>query len=210
MQEAADRAEWLAPQTLTAVIVPEAQARSVRGALPGLVLQAVDRADMPDDRALLLVPDAHGRSRAGLLNALGRGCIAGPARPWLQVRASYDRALRAHDAGLAGDTEVHLTRLVLTADPEALADLRARALAPLGRPPPRRRREAHRHVAVLAVHHGRREDVAAELFVHPQTVRYRMDQLRDLYGDRLDDPETVLELTIALSVAVGRPEGPSP
>jgi hypothetical protein len=30
-------------------------------------------------------------------------------------------------------------------------------------------------------------------------VRYRMNQLRDLYGDRLDDPETVLELTIALS-----------
>ena len=29
--------------------------------------------------------------------------------------------------------------------------------------------------------------VAAELFVHPQTVRYRMGQLRDLYGERLDD-----------------------
>ena len=34
--------------------------------------------------------------------------------------------------------------------------------------------------------------------MHPQTVRYRMGQLRELYGDRLDDPETVLELTIAL------------
>jgi hypothetical protein len=29
-------------------------------------------------------------------------------------------------------------------------------------------------------------------------VRYRMGQLRELYGDRLDDPETVLELTLAL------------
>ncbi len=38
----------------------------------------------------------------------------------------------------------------------------------------------------------------AELFVHPQTVRYRMGQLRELYGDRLDDPETVLALTVAL------------
>jgi hypothetical protein len=27
-----------------------------------------------------------------------------------------------------------------------------------------------------------------------------MNQLRDLYGDSLDDPDTVLELTIALSV----------
>jgi DNA-binding PucR family transcriptional regulator len=48
------------------------------------------------------------------------------------------------------------------------------------------------------LHHGRREDIAAALFVHPQTVRYRMQQLRDLYGDRLEDPETVLALTVAL------------
>ena len=51
------------------------------------------------------------------------------------------------------------------------------------------------------LHHGRRERIAAELFVHPQTVRYRMGQLRQLYGARLEDPRTVLELTIALGVA---------
>ena len=49
------------------------------------------------------------------------------------------------------------------------------------------------------VRHGRREEVAAALFVHPQTVRYRMGQLRELYGDRLEDPETVLALTVALA-----------
>jgi DNA-binding PucR family transcriptional regulator len=42
--------------------------------------------------------------------------------------------------------------------------------------------------------------VAAELFVHPQTVRYRMGQLRELYGKRLEDARTVLELTVALGV----------
>ncbi|MDP9392488.1 MAG: helix-turn-helix domain-containing protein, partial [Actinomycetota bacterium] len=52
------------------------------------------------------------------------------------------------------------------------------------------------------LHHGRRDQVAAELFVHPQTVRYRMTQLRQLYGKRLEDPRTVLDLTIALGVAV--------
>ena len=46
---------------------------------------------------------------------------------------------------------------------------------------------------------GRRDDVAAALFVHPQTVRYRMGQLRELYGDRLDDPDTVRDLTLALA-----------
>ncbi len=58
------------------------------------------------------------------------------------------------------------------------------------------------------LHHGRRERIAAELFVHPQTVRYRMGQLRAAYGARLDDPQTVLELTIALGLRdepAGRP-----
>jgi DNA-binding PucR family transcriptional regulator len=36
------------------------------------------------------------------------------------------------------------------------------------------------------------------LFVHPQTVRYRMGRLRELYGDRLTDPDTVRELLVAL------------
>ena len=42
--------------------------------------------------------------------------------------------------------------------------------------------------------------------MHPQTVRYRMGQLREVYGDRLDDPRTVLELVIAL--ATPQPGGP--
>ena len=53
------------------------------------------------------------------------------------------------------------------------------------------------------LHHGRREEIADELFVHPQTVRYRMGQLRELYGDRLEDPATVLDLTLALAVETG-------
>ncbi len=50
------------------------------------------------------------------------------------------------------------------------------------------------------LHQGHRDAVAADLFVHAQTVRYRMTQLRELYGDALDDPRTILELTVALGV----------
>ncbi len=35
---------------------------------------------------------------------------------------------------------------------------------------------------------------------HPQTVRYRMGQVREAFGDALDDPEVVLDLTIALAL----------
>ena len=47
---------------------------------------------------------------------------------------------------------------------------------------------------------GQVQAVAAALDVHPQTVRYRVRQLRDLFGDRLDDPDARFELSLALRV----------
>lgn len=54
------------------------------------------------------------------------------------------------------------------------------------------------------MHVGRRDVIIESLFVHPQTVRYRMTQLRQLYGDSLDDPNTILELTVAHGLTGGR------
>jgi DNA-binding PucR family transcriptional regulator len=113
------------------------------------------------------------------------------------------RHLRTDPAGAPLDTEEHLATLVLDADPEALADLRERALAPLADLRPATRERLAETLRSWLLHHGRREDVAQDLFVHAQTVRYRMGQLRELYGDRLDDPRTVLELTLALSAGTG-------
>jgi hypothetical protein len=205
VQTAAERAGWTAPRTLTAVVVPEAQVRPVLGAVSPGTLQSGD--DLPglDNRVLLLVPDMDGRRRAALLGALrDRNGIAGPARPWLSVRVSVERVLRALDLGITVDTEEHLAHFVLTADREAVADLRARALAPLADLRPASAEKLTDTLRSWLLHHGRRDDVAAELFVHPQTVRYRMSQLRELFGDRLDDPASVLELTIALA---GEPAG---
>ena len=98
------------------------------------------------------------------------------------------------------DTEDHLPELVLSADVDAFADLRARALAPLRTLPVATARRLEETLRAWLLHQGRRNEVAAALFVHPQTVRYRMTQLRQLYGARLDDPRTVLELTVALGV----------
>jgi DNA-binding PucR family transcriptional regulator len=122
------------------------------------------------------------------------------------VAGSYARALRALQLGLTADdaepldTEARLADLVLRADETALADLRAQALAPLAELGDGAREKLTETLRSWLLHHGRREAIAAELFVHPQTVRYRMGQLRELYGSRLEDPHTVLELTLALGV----------
>jgi DNA-binding PucR family transcriptional regulator len=97
------------------------------------------------------------------------------------------------------DSEDHLARLVVTADPDAFDDLRARALAPLAALRPATRDRLEETLRSWLLHQGRREAVAADLHVHAQTVRYRMGQLRELYDDRLDDPATVLDLVVALT-----------
>ena len=204
LTRAAERADWKPPRTLTAVLLPEAQVRPVLGLVPGGALSPGEPPALPEEGlAVVLVPDMEGRSRTRLLRVLAdRHAVVGPARPWLEVRASYDRAVRGlglRSTAAPVDTDHNLAALVVGADPDALADLRAAALAPLADVRPATAEKLEATLRSWLLHQGRRDDVAAELFVHPQTVRYRMGQLRELYGDRLEDPQTVLALTLALA-----------
>ena len=208
---AAERADWAPPRTLTAVLLPEVAVRGALASLDGRTLrrsEEIPDLDPANDLVVLLVPNAEGRSRPALLRSLdGRDAVVGPSRPWLDAHASYARARRALELGLTAegseplDTDRRLADLVLRADGDALADLRARMLAPLEDLTAAAREKLVETLRAWLLHHGRREQIAAELFVHPQTVRYRMTQLRELYGSRLEDPRCVLELTIALGCA---------
>jgi hypothetical protein len=211
---ASERAGWAPPRTLTTVILPEARVRGALTSLDPRTLRSTEEVPGPEssgELVVLLVPDAEGRSRPALMRSLGdREAVVGPARPWEDVHSSYARALRALQLGLVADgpepldTESRLADLVLRADETALADLRAQALAPLADLSQSAREKLTDTLRSWLLHHGRREEVAAELFVHPQTVRYRMGQLRELFGQRLEDPRSVLELTLALGVEVDR------
>ena len=148
------------------------------------------------------------RRRPLLLSALSdRGASSAPRALGFWCGPPIERAVRARNLRAEGtavvDTDEHLVEMVLGADPDAAHDLRQRALAPLHG---LRANTAERLAETLRawlLHQGQREAVAADLFVHPQTVRYRMNQMRDLYGDRLNDPQTVLELTVALGSVPG-------
>ncbi|MBA2517887.1 MAG: helix-turn-helix domain-containing protein, partial [Solirubrobacterales bacterium] len=92
----------------------------------------------------------------------------------------------------------HLTLLALHADPALAAALADRGLAPLAAVAgPAHDRLAETLRAWLD-RPGQVQAVAAVLGVHPQTVRYRLRQLRDLYGLALEDPEQRLTLALAL------------
>jgi hypothetical protein len=208
---AAARAEWTPPTSLTAVLLPAAEARRALASLGADTLhvtedlQGIEEADPDRPLSLLLVPEADGPGRRHLLRVLGgRHAVVGPPRRWVEVRSSYDRAVRtmalgeSSRGGIPIDSEQYLAELVVTADPEALADLRAQVLAPLAELPPATRDRLSATLRSWLLHQGRRDAVAAELHVHPQTVRYRMGQLRELFGDSLGDPALVRALVLAL------------
>ena len=223
LEAAAERADWAPPRLLTAVVLPDRFARGVLGQLDADTLQPTEQVpglEEQPDLTVLLVPSSSGRARSTLLRRFqGRAAVVGPARPWLQARRvlpagaahGRPRAGPGHGPGRARpgrrpeatdepvDTEQHLPQLVLRADPSALEDLRRQVLAPLADLKPAAREKLQETLRAWLLHQGRRDAVAADLFVHAQTVRYRMQQVRELYGERLEDPDWVVGLTLALA-----------
>ena len=136
----------------------------------------------------------------------GHGAVIGPPRPWLQARGlprprGPRRRLIASPpgGGVRGHrgTPGRAGRHRRPAGPWPTCG--RKALAPLAGERDATAAKLAETLRSWLLHHGRREDVAAELFVHPQTVRYRMTRLRELYGDRLRDPDWLLLLTVALA-----------
>jgi hypothetical protein len=210
LQASADRAEWPPPDTLTAVLLPSAQTRGLVSRFGQSTLQLSDELpgiESSESVVVFLVPDMHGPNRSRLLRELrDRRAVVGPARTWTQAQSSYHRVLQARELDLAGgdtetiDTDTRLVELVLGADREAADDLRRQVLAPLEQLRPNTAERLAETLRSWLLHQGQRDAVAADLFVHAQTVRYRMNQLRELYGERLNDPRAVLELVVALSI----------
>lgn len=201
LDSAATAAGWTPPRTLTAVLVPAERLQHTAAVLDPRTLTLAEDLPGEHDHAALLVPDAGGRARKHLADVLGRHpAVVGPARPWAQVSESYTRAVRA--LPLVGDgpldTDLALPELVLHSDPVALADLRAVALAPFDEVAEGAADRLAETLRAWLLLQGRRELVAETLHVHPQTVRYRMNQVRDLYGERLNDPDEVLAILLAL------------
>ncbi|MFG2062391.1 PucR family transcriptional regulator [Micromonospora sp. NPDC048871] len=205
VQAAAARIGWPELHTVVPVLLPLEQARDARfrfGA-DGLVVER--------GRDAVLVLSAGPRTtRAALSAALaGRWAVVGPALAWPQVPAAVRLAEQA--AGLvepdAGPVFVddHLVSLTLRGEPGALAVLTERRLAPLHDLRPAQRDNLLVTLHSWLRHWGARAEVSAELFVHPQTVSYRLKRLRDRYGGDLDDPTVRLELLVVLAGLFGPP-----
>jgi len=163
--------------------------------------------------ALLGDPSAPGL-RAQLERAASAATAAlGPAVPLLAAAASARRAqslLELVDAGAIEGSglvaaDEHLASLATHGDPGVLRDLAAARLTPLTDETPASRARLTATLRAWLDHQGEVGRVAAELHVHPQTVRYRLARLRELFGEALDDPAGRFELALALRAPVSAP-----
>ena len=162
--------------------------------------------------ALVVVPDADAPGRRRRLEAAAdeHPVALGPTVPWTEAAGSARRARATHRLAATRRIPVpetgtrllvaddHLAHLLIASAPDVAADLaatRLRPLAELGEGPRARLEET---LAAWLDRPGQVQAVAAALGVHPQTVRYRVRQLRDLFGERLEDPEARFELSLAL------------
>lgn len=223
----AQTAGWPLPRRVAAVALTPRAAGSP-GLLPPDMLADLTRRDpcllIPDPdgpgRRQQITATLHGwltaagRPGAGQPPA-GQLAAVGPAVPLAAASGSLRWAGQALDlarrglvraAREAGDAagvvwcEDHLPTLVLLADADLAATLSREALAPLRRLRPGQADRLARTLLVWIESAGDTNAAARRLQVHPQTIRYRLRQVSELFGDALTDPDTRFRLLLALRV----------
>jgi hypothetical protein len=205
VRAAAAEAAWVAPETAAALVWRGSRSR-LRARLPAGT--PVLEGDEEGETTVAILADPEAPELADrLTRAAGRDpLVLGPTVELTAVGESAARARRVlalitngaiEASGLVRAAE-QLGALVAHGDEEALAELAGARLAPLEAETPASRRRLVETLRAWLDAQGEVAAVAARLHVHPQTVRYRMARLRELFGEALTDPEARLELALAL------------
>jgi hypothetical protein len=202
IEDAAREAGWPLPGSVAALVWRHTE-RRIAPRLPSETIIAP-----LDDASCALVPDPEAPGRRREIEAAlgGHQAVIGPAVPCPQAAVSARRALAAQQLleegvmpanGLVVADE-QLAALIVHADRDLLDDLAKQRLAPLADETDSSRERLSETLLAWLDHQGRVPEIAAALNVHPQTVRYRLGRLRELFGAQLDDPQVRFELALVL------------
>jgi hypothetical protein len=199
----AKAAQWTMPEWVT-VVALDPRTEQQPPPSPQVADDVLVDLDGPEPCLLTPNPDRDLRGLEGRLP--GWRAAVGPrvhpadaATSLLWARRTLDLVRR----GLAGDDPVthtadHLATHWLLADRFLLDELSAKVLAPFETLTVKQQTRLSETLLSWLEHNGSTPDIAHALGIHPQTVRYRVSQLTDLFGDRLADPAKRLEIQMAL------------
>jgi hypothetical protein len=225
VREAARVAAWELPRTVAAVAVAghhpgralgvnvPADVAGTFGPPRALALPADSISEAIGELTCALVPDPDGPGRRGELqravSEAGVRAGLGTTVAWPDAALSFARARAALE--LADDTADGLVsardragELLLAGDRALASEFAADRLAPLARLSPGSRERLRTTLEAWLAEQGRLGPTARRLGIHPQTARYRLARLHELFGQALDDGEERFWLDLALRLADDR------
>ncbi|MCB0862146.1 MAG: helix-turn-helix domain-containing protein [Solirubrobacterales bacterium] len=203
IEEAARATAWKVPKSLAAVACHERDLAEVTRILPiGVISVTVD------GRGLIALPDPNGpwRHQPVVSGRTGPPSVIGPTVGPNRLAESWQLARNALDAVEAGAiapgsllrAEEHLVDLALYRSRDLISRLREQTMAPIGDLTPKARERMAETALAYVEHSGNAAEMARSLGIHPQTARYRIARLRELFGDELDRPDRRLALELSL------------
>jgi hypothetical protein len=206
---ASERADWPLPRRVRVAVARSPKRLPPRASGASAGDRALVAAHEPGMCAVL-VPDEHGAEQLLERVATSLG-ISGP----LVIGPPVGSAEAAHSLTCAATLLTHLdgkadglircedrlVELLLASSPVLTHALVESELAPLDD-----LSLAHRERMLATLRGwvdfpGQPQSIAHRLGLHVQTVRYRLRQLRELFGDALDDPDARLGIALALRCA---------
>src|SRR5436190_2028478 len=204
LRAAAADAGWEAPPSLALLACEPADLDNIVRRLP---IDALAGAFDEVGCVVVRDPDGPGR-RAELERACAdRPAALGPTQPLARALRSWTRA-RSGLAAIRAEAlpsslcvvDDNLSAIAFFEAREPLRELSEKCLAPLAGLTPAGRERMTATLKAYLDHRGNAPAMAEALHVHPQTVRYRLKKLRELFGPALDDPDTRFELETAVRV----------
>ncbi|MGI5327699.1 PucR family transcriptional regulator [Actinomadura nitritigenes] len=216
IERSAEEARWRRPRSAAAVALLPYDASGGAGRVPEF--DADTLVGMHGGRPCAIVPDPDGPGRRASHSRRLHGWTAaiGPTVPLTELARSLDWARETLDlvsAGVlngAGEGTVwfavdNIPLLQATRDPHMSAHLVSHRLAPLMALPAAQRDRLTLTLKHLLQAGFKAAEAADRLYVHPQTIRYRLRQLDDLFGPALRDPDLHLEYSLAVHYLLNLP-----
>lgn len=202
VEDLARHAKWSLPGTAACVAIDEAP-----GELPTLPHTIL--ASMDDTEPYLLVPEPDAQRYETTLRRVlrERTAVVGLTVPIADVRYSLLWARQTlqlvHNGAIPRKPLIycteHLSDLLLLNDERLAQQVSDRTMRAFKDMTPMQRERLESTLLAWLTSTGRSApEVATLLGIHPQTVRYRMHQLTQLFGDRLNDPDFRFETEAAL------------
>ena len=200
---AAQSAGWRLPRVLAVAACADEDLGEIAARLPTDAIVTV-----VEGTGCILMPDPKGPGRQDQLHraaakaTVALGSVVQPEQAPKSWELAKTLLLATTTGAVKGDgllqAEEHLADLLLVSNPQITSLLATKRLAPLADLTPKAQQRMRATALAYVQHHGNAVAMAAELGVHPQTARYRITHLKELFGDGLDDPDARFELELAL------------